>query len=254
MLLASRHKKILDILNRQGNVKVTDLASYFGVSEVTARRDLDMLADQSYLVRVRGGALSNKPGTSYEPVYETKSVECIEEKRRIGAAAAALVKDGETLILDSGSTTWHVGTCLPGKSDLTVITTDLKIAILLANYSDMHVFITGGAVRPHLFSCYGQSSENFVKKLNVNKFFLGADAIDARRGITNAMFEEAPIKKDMIKSAQEVILVVDHTKFNKISLAHITDFSGIDHIITDKKMPREFIKIFEKEDIKITIV
>lgn len=254
MLFEDRQRKIIELLERQGSVKVDSLANYLGVSKVTVRKHLDLLSKQIPITRVRGGAISSTRGTSYEPIYDEKSTQNLEIKKRIGSFAASLVQSGETLMLDSGSTTWHVAFSLLGRSGLTVVTSDIKIALLLADSSKIEVYLAGGKVRPHLFSIIGRSAEEFIKGFNVDKLFLGADAIDIERGITNANAEEAYLKQEMIRSANEVIVVTDSSKFNKVSLAHVCDFSQINHVITDKNIPKEYKGILNEKNIKLSLV
>lgn len=254
MLFEDRQKRIIELLERQGSVKVSSLAEYLGVSKVTVRRHLDILSRQIPIVRVRGGALSNKEGTSYEPNYNKKSGKYLEIKQKIGSLAASLVSSGETILIDAGSTTWHVASSLIGKSNLTIITNDLKIALLLANSSDIGVYLAGGKIRPYLFSSLGHSAEEYIKNFNASKLFLGADSVDIKKGITNASAAESYLKKEMIRSSKEVILVTDSSKFNKVSFAQVSDFSVIDHIISDKKMPEKYKSFFKKKKIKLSLV
>ncbi len=254
MLFEDRQKKIIELLERQGSVKVSDLAGDLGISKVTVRRHLDILSKQMPIVRVRGGALSNKKGTSYEADYNVKSGKYLEIKQRIGSLAASLVSGGETLIIDAGSTTWHVASSLIGKSNLTIVTNDLKIALLLANTSDINVYLIGGKIRPYIFSSFGHSSEEYLKSFSVNKLFLGADSVDVKKGITNANAEESHLKQEMIHSAKEVILVTDSSKFNKVSFAKVSDFSVIDCVISDKKVPKKYKDLFVEKGIKLNLV
>jgi len=254
MLFEERQIKIREILEQQRSIRISELTKYLGISKVTARKHLKILSESIPITLVRGGAIVKKEGTSYEPNYSTKSIKNVEIKEKIGILAASLVCDGETLLLDSGSTTWHVANNLKGKIDITVITNDIKISMLLANTSGINTYFIGGKIRPFIFSSFGSIAEEFLKNFNVNKLFLGADAIDIEKDITNANAEEAKLKREMIRSTQEVILVTDNTKFNKVSLARTTDFSAIDCIITDKSMPKEYEKIFYESKVKLIYV
>jgi len=254
MLFEDRQRKIIEILERQGSVKVSDLAKYFNVSRVTIRRHLDLLSEQMPVIRVRGGALSNKKGTSYEPDYDAKTEKYLEIKQKIGRLAASLVSSGETLIIDSGTTTWHVASSLMGKGNLTVVTNDLKISLLLASTSDISVYIVGGEIRPYIFSSFGISAEEYMKNFNVNKLFLATDSIDIEKGITNANITESYLKQEMIRSAREVILVADSSKFDKVSFANVADFSVIDRIISDKKVPKKYRDLLLEKGIKLNLV
>jgi len=254
MLFEARQRKIIELLERLGSVKVSNLARDLGISRVTVRRHLDILSKQMPIIRVRGGALSNKEGTSYEPGYDAKSEKYLEIKQKIGSLAASLVNSGETLMIDAGSTTWQVASSLIGKSKLSVVTNDIKIALLLANTSDINVYLIGGKIRPYLFSSLGSSAEEYIKGFNVNKLFLGADSVDIEKGITNANAEESNLKQEMICSAEEVILVADSSKFDKVSFAKVSDFSKIDYVISDKKLPKKYKDLFVEKGIRLSLV
>ena len=254
MLFEDRQRKIVKLLEHQGSVRVDPLSKYLGVSKVTVRKHLDILSKEIPMTRVRGGAISTAKGTSYEPVYGQKFTKNLEIKKKIGALAASLVQNGETLMLDSGSTTWHVAFSLLGRGSLTVVTSDINIAFLLADSDSIEVYLTGGKVRPYLFSIIGRSAEKFVKNFNIDKLFLGVDSIDIEKGITNANVEEAYLKKEMIHSANAVIVVTDSSKFNKVSLADVSDFSNIHHVITDENIPEEYKELFKEREIKLSIV
>ena len=254
MLATERRMQILEYLKEKGSAEVSELSATFGVSEVTIRRDLDELARRNLIIRVHGGAVPYSWGTSFEPLYDSKKGLHVDEKSRIGAAAAQLVHDGETIILDSGTTTWQIANKLRSRYDLTVVTTDLNIAGVLSINPTIRVIIAGGLVRPGLFCCVGPYTEELLNRLNVDKTFLGADAISVEKGVTNATVEEVPVKQAMIRAGHQVILVADHSKFQKVAFAKVADLSQIDCIITDNAVPDKVIQSLRDMKIEVRAV
>lgn len=220
------------MVQERGKVEVAELAAAFGVSAMTIRRDLAELAARGLIDRTYGGAVIQRP-TAVEPTYNEKVRLHAEEKDRIGRAAAELVTDGDTLILDAGSTTLAVARHLKGKRDLTVVTNDLLIACELVPVHGIRVILAGGICRPDFFCTVGLPCEELLRQISANKLFLGADAVDAERGVTNATWEEVPVKRLMMQAAQQVVLVADHSKFGWAALALVARLDEIDQIITD---------------------
>lgn len=254
MLFEDRQNKIIKMLETRGSISISEIVDHFNISKVTARKHLRMISKNHPITCVRGGAILGKAGTSYEPTYDTKYTINIENKKKIGAFAASLVSSGTTVLLDSGSTTWHVGSYMLGKGKFTVITNDIKIAMVLTNTEEIELFLAGGKIRPYIYSSFGKSAEEYINNFNVDTLFLSADAVDLNRGITNAEATEAELKKEMIKASKEVILVADSSKFNKVSLANVSDFSNIHHVICDKNIPARYKEFFRSENIKLSLV
>jgi DeoR/GlpR family transcriptional regulator of sugar metabolism len=254
MLFDIREKKIIELLEQQGSVTVSFLAEYFGISKVTIRRHIDKIAkDIKTIQRVRGGAISNKIEPTYEPL-EIKAKKFIKIKEKIGNMATSLIKEGDTIILDSGSTNQYIAGGLGSFKEITIITNDLEIALIVARFAHLKTIFAGGEIRPYLFSSYGPLTENFFDSLVVDKLFLGVAAIDLDMGITNTEINEATLKQKMINSSKEIIVMADSSKFNKSSLALVTDFSNIDIVISDKKIPKKYINFFKEKDVRLILV
>jgi DeoR/GlpR family transcriptional regulator of sugar metabolism len=236
MLPEERRRQVIDYLTSNGSVNVPDLCSTLGVSPATVRRDLRTLETRGLLQRTHGGAVVPHASTAYEPLLVDKRERCIAEKQAIASCAAELVQDGEVIILDSGSTTLHLALRLKAKRGLTIITTDLKIALELADVPGFEVIVTGGKVRPHLYSLVGPFSNGPLHQLHANHAFVGADALDLRAGLTNANLEEAETKRLLIASANHRVLIADHTKFGRISLAKVADLAEFDVTISDTNL------------------
>jgi DeoR/GlpR family transcriptional regulator of sugar metabolism len=239
MLPDERQFRIVEIVNRNGAVEVARLAEELGVSLVTIRRDLDRLADAGLLVRSHGGAVSvRQASTAFDPPYEVKRQVRLAEKRAIGEAAADLVEDGETIVLDSGSTTYQIVPHLSRRRDLTIVTNDLVIALELSRTTSHHIVMLGGAVRTGIFSTWGPHTEQMMAELSVNKAFLAADAVSPARGVMNAILEEVPVKRMMLHAGHR-ILVVDHSKFLKTALAKVCNLDELDLVLTDDGLPEK---------------
>lgn len=254
MLAEERQVQILDYIEENGAAEVGDLGRQFGVSEVTIRRDLQQLAADDLIRRVWGGAIAHDRSTSSEPSYDLKKGLNLDEKARIGRIAANLVGDGQAVILDSGTTTWHVAKCLTSRTSLTVITTDLIIAMALGKDPPNRVVLIGGTVRPGLFCCIGHDAEKTLADLTVDISFLGADAISVQRGITNATLEEVPIKIATISAGRQVVLVADHTKFEKeAALAKVADLGEVDCVITGHESDPAVIEAIEEKGVRVLL-
>ncbi len=230
------------------------MAAALGVSVATVRRDLDVLATQGLVSRTHGGAVLLEHSTAYERLYSEKSSLFQDEKRRIGQAAARMVADGETVILDTGSTTFQVARHLVHHKHLTIITNDLLIAALVEFDPTTQVVVTGGTRRSGFGALVGDIAEDLLRNVRVNKVFLSADAVHLEHGVSNATFAEAATKRAMIEAGREVILVVDHSKFGGVALAKVTGLERIHHIITDSGLSPEVLQALERLSIPVTVV
>lgn len=241
MLAAERRRGIADHVRRHGRAEVAELSGLFGVSRMTVRRDLTVLATSGLLARSWGGALVPEESLSTEMPYALKRRDNDEVKRRIGQHAAALVRDGEVVILDGGSTTFHVATHLRGKRGLTVVTNDLKIGIEVASLPGITLVTTGGILQEGGFSLLGPQAEEFLAGIHANRAFLGADAVDPRRGASTRTLLEVAVKRAMIAAATEAILVADHTKFDRQAFAQFCRIDQLAMVITDHAAPADVL-------------
>jgi len=252
MLSNERHQRIAELLEKNGSVTVADLVKSFDVSEMTIRRDFDVLEAQGVLRRVHGGAISDR-GRSYEPPFISRSVKHLTEKQRIGLAAAELISNGESITLDVGTTTLEIAKNLKEKQDLTVITPSLHIASELIDHHGIRLILTGGFLRHGELSMVGYLAERVFTEFYVDKLFLGAGGVDIKAGITEFNIEDTLVKKAMVKSAKDVILVVDSNKFNSIALGAIVPLNEVHTIVTDDKLDPEIRKQLEDMDLKLII-
>ncbi|MDO4785790.1 MAG: DeoR/GlpR family DNA-binding transcription regulator [Fretibacterium sp.] len=254
ILPAGRQRKILDVLRSEGAVTVDDLVSLLGVSESTVRRDLEQLSERGLLSRTHGGAVPPSISTAFENAYADKKKTFVEEKVRIGGWAASYVADGDTLILDAGSTTLEIARQLSEHRRLTVLTYDFAIAGLSEYHPTTSVFLAGGSVRRDFNETLGADAESFFRDVRVNKAFLGADAIDLEQGVFNANIAERAVKQLIIRAAQEVVLVADHSKFGKSALVRICGLTEIDKVVTDRSLAPEFAREMERQGISFEAV
>ena len=236
MLNLERQAKILELIEEHGKVEVGDLSRRLGASEVTIRKDLKELHGRGLLLRAHGGAVRAET-VSADPSLQIKAALHAEEKRRIGAAAAALVADGESIILDSGTTTQQVARHLRDRRDLKVITTALNVASELTGSGEVEVILLGGILRQNSGSLVGQFAEEMLRQFSVDKLFLAVDAVDLEFGLSTPNLDESHVNQAMVRAARETILVADSSKFGKRSLSRIVPLSEVNLIVTDRGLP-----------------
>ena len=232
LLGEARRAKILEWLQEEGSARVRSLAEAFGVSEVTMRQDLEKLEADGHIVREHGGAFL-KSVTQQVRSMALQHLENMEAKQRIGRAAAELATDGETIILDSGSTTTEVAAHLIGKHDMTVITNALNIALMLGAEPGFDVHMTGGHFKAPTLSLSGERSADYFKGLFVQKLFLATAAIDLEAGLTYPAMSDIPVKRAMIEAAQKVILVADSSKIGARSFTSLGNLDLVHVLVTD---------------------
>jgi len=251
---AARLRQLVSILKGNGYSSVRSLAAELAVSVATVRRDLAALAAQGSIARTHGGALSmSDRSTAFEPSMEQKWSRQRAEKEAIGRLAASLVHSGETVLLDAGSTTWHLARQLRGRGPLTVISNDLTILQTLSEAQQITVLDPGGTVRPLVFTLLGTQTLSVLEGLQVNWTFLGADAIDLEMGITNVNIEEVTIKQAMLRAGLRVAVLADHTKFGQRVLARVCPLASVHLIITDPGVPGPMVDAIRDLGVEVRI-
>lgn len=233
MFQIERQEKILQYINETKKANTEQLAKQFYVSKVTIRRDIDILAQKGLIFKTHGGAVASDTSSLYEIPYSRKAVLNAAAKKDIGAAAAQLIQNGDIIILDAGSTTLEIAKCID-KSDVTILTNDIKIAMELTSKPNIHVMVCGGKLNSPVFTLTGNTSVDYFKHIHVNKTFLGCDAVDIEFGVSNRTYEEVDIKLAMIKAADEVIMVTDNSKLDKRVFAYLCDVSDIDKLVINE--------------------
>jgi len=233
MMAEERRTQILLILRNAGRVRVNELASQFNTSAVTIRNDLNELSQRGLVQRSHGGAMLPDSIMRESPLQERLKAHA-EEKRRIGAMAATMIHDGETIILDSGTTTLEIARQIKKKRGLHIITNGVNIAVELLDARDSEVFIVGGTVRGESASISGRFTEEMFDQFSADKLFLSGAGCDLDFGVSGANLEETMVNRAMLRIAREIILVADASKFSKRSMSRIAPFSEIDTVISDK--------------------
>ncbi len=254
MIGEERRALILKKLSENRYVQVSDLAEEFDVTTVTIRRDLDEIEADGLCIRKRGGAIRVNPGVTMEMPYDIKRLEMVAEKERIARTALDLIDDGDTFILDAGSTTYALALLLNTKVQITVVTNDLKIAVKLSENPRINLICTGGVARTSVFSLQGAITESFIRNIKVDKTFMGADAIHPDGTISNVNIEEVSIKQSMIKAADQTILLADSSKFSTSGFFKVCELSDIDLIITDAGISDQTRELLISSDIEKIIV
>lgn len=248
-----RRKKILNMLNENGQVFVHELSEKFKVSEVTIRNDLDLFESKKLLIRSRGGAMKYENSVSMDFQISDKDKIHFAEKMKIGEKAATLVNNGETIIVDSGTTTMEIVKNLNSNYSYNVITNAFNIANQLINAQNINIIVPGGTLRKNSHSLVGPLAEKSLRNFYVDKVFIGVDGFDTSQGAFTPNIEEASLNQVMIDIAKEVILVADSSKFQRRSLAFICPLDKIDIVVTDKNISKEDLKRLEEVNIKVII-
>lgn len=253
MLPAERRNHVLNELQTKGKIEIEILAAELKVSAMTIRRDLAMLEKQGLAHRTHGGAVLYD-GLLGETPYNTKEISNIEEKRRIGKAAAQILKAGSVILLDAGTTTLEVAREIKYIENLTVITNDLKIALELSEGTQTKVYCMGGQVQNGLGTIYGEHAQTFLSNIRVDTCFIATSSIDIDWGLSSPTLEKANLKSLMIKAADQVVLVADHSKFYKKSFARIAKVDELDIVITGHVLESRFQNILNEKGIETRIV
>ncbi len=252
LLAEPRRMKILAWLQEEGSARVRDLRVAFGVSEATIRQDLEKLESDGHINRQHGGAFLRTLPKQVETL-SLQHMENIEKKRKIGVKAASLVSDGETIILDAGSTTTEVAHNLVGRSSLTVITNALNIALLLGAVPGYAVHMPGGQFKPPTLSLSGDKAADYFQDVLAGKLFLATAGVALDSGLTYPSFADLQLKQAMIKAASHVYLVADSTKINRSSFTRLGTLDVINSFVTDDGIRDEDVRAFESRGIKVII-
>lgn len=250
----SRRARILEELEIKGQVLVPELSKMFNISEVTIRNDLTQLEKQNRLIRARGGAIKIKYHMmGSDSSFADKQKEFQKEKQFIAKEAIKLIEEGDTIVLDSGSTTTEIAKNLEQFKNLTIITNALNIAIILSEYEGFNIFMPGGSLHKASLSMVGVLANDSFSKFYCDKLFLGVDGFDTTYGLSTPNSEEAHLNQIMIKIAKKVIVVADSRKFKRRRFAFIGPISDIDVVITDSGIKDDDVKRLERSGIEVII-
>jgi DeoR family fructose operon transcriptional repressor len=255
MLEAERQINIINILKERGSVGVSELGEFCGASENTIRRDLLKLQRDGILRKTRGGAIVNSSGGIELPDIQRVDRDC-EEKTRIGRAAAEMVQDGETIIVDTGTTTLQIIPNLKTRRNLTVITNSLSTGNLLSDIPDIVTIVTGGILRPVTRSLVGFPAETFLQhQINtVSTAFLGMGGVDIERGCTNPNPFEVEVKRAMIASARRVVVMIASGKVGYVAPFPVCPLSDVHVVITGRSLPGDTADRLRARGVELVLV
>jgi DeoR family transcriptional regulator of aga operon len=255
LLVEERRRRILELLDAQERVTVEELVARYGVSAVTIRGDLDALADLGSVVRSHGGALKRAEALEDVPIAVKETLHHAE-KVRIGHAAAQMIRDGETVMLDSGTTTAELARQIRFLKlrSLTVITNALNIAMEIAGLPHVRLIMIGGILRQMSYSLCGPPAEHALRGLHADRLFLAVDGLDPEIGLMTPDVLEAQLNSVMIQVSREVVVVADSSKFQRRSLSVIAKLDAVHKVVTDTGATSEVLAALRARNVEVIVV
>lgn len=252
----ARDAALREIVERRGFASVADIAGELGVSDITIRRDLTRLESQGFLVRTHGGAIAAKgvPAEAFdidEPTFDARRRRNADAKDRIGAAAAALVRAGETIGIDVGTTTLQVARHLANRPDIKIFTNNVRAATVLAE-GPAHCYLPGGQLRGKELSIYGSIAIEQLRRYWLDRVFLGISGV-TDQGVFDYSLEDTEIKRVYIERATQVVVLCDSSKFGRLSMVRIDALDAIDLLITNGPPPADLREALEAAAVEIII-
>lgn len=255
LLNEERRREIIAALHRDGRVLVKDLSRHFRTSQITIRKDLEYLESQGAIQRTHGGALSVQAGALLDPSLREKEKLHSKQKTQIALASAHLVEEGQSVLLDSGTTTMAIARALKNKKmlRLTVITNAVNIAAELAG-THIEVILTAGTLRKNSFSLVGPLAERTLRQLSADILFLGVDGFDTKAGLFTPNLLESEVNRTMVEISRRTVAVCDSSKFGRRSLCNIMPLMNVHEVITDKQILKSDLRALKDAGIKVTLV
>ncbi len=256
MLDTERRQQIVELVEQRNSLTVAELSAHFGVSAATIRRDLSQLSERGMIERAHGGAarrIRSATNLPELPLLNRASLQA-EEKRRIGAAAAAHVRDNETIIITSGTTTAEMVQHLAERANLTVITNAINIVLALAPFHAITVIVPGGVLRNSELSLLGSLGEDAMENLRADRLFMGSPAIHADYGLSAENVAEARSDQTLIDAAREVVVLADHTKFGRVATVRVAPLSRVRRIITGCELASAEAALLRERGVAIETV
>lgn len=249
MLALERRNLILEKLQEEKRVVVSELSQLYNVSEETIRRDLDKLENEGYAIKSYGGAVINE-NMSIDMPFNVRKNRNVLGKQKIAEIVADMIRDGDQIMLDASTTAVFVAKVIKEKQRLTVITNSIEIMIELADVSGWNIISTGGTMKEGYLALLGSKAEAALRGYFVDKAIVSCKAFDMERGImdSNDLFAQA--KQTMMNSAKESILAVDHSKFDNMSFSKVTDIHNLTAVVTDQKPSEQWLEFLETHKIK----
>lgn len=248
-----RREQIVELLEQEGRVSVADLSTRFELSAATIRSDLDALFKQGLIVRTHGGAISADHNNA-EMSFGVRSRLYTAEKRRIGAAAAAMIEDGEAIALDASTTALALAEAIQGRHELTVITNGIYTALALLGSPGTTILMPGGFLRQDSVSLVGVEGRDVIQKYHFQKVFFGAKGFTLQEGLTDVNRDEVAFKQDLVQHAKQVVAIVDSSKWGRVGFASFASIDQIDCIITDDAAPLEMVDVLRGRGVRVVLV
>jgi DeoR/GlpR family transcriptional regulator of sugar metabolism len=246
-----RQRELTRLLKRNGRLSVAQICEQFGISEATARRDLEALSEEGRIQRVHGGAILVRQAAPEEPIL-SRSHEQEDEKERIGRATAALVQDGETIFLGSGTTVLQVAQHLVTRN-LTVITNSLPVINLMTEKENITLIALGGILRDSELSFIGHITEQALYEVRADKVVIGIRAISLEQGLTNDYLPETLTDRAILNAGRDTIIVADHTKCGVISTAFLAPLTSMRTLVTDNETDPDFIASLRAKGVDVIV-
>ncbi len=249
MFAEERKLKIIELLNQNKKVTVAELVNLFNVSSATIRSDLRELSDKGQIIRTHGGAIIES-GAGFEPDTEQKRDLNLAAKQQIARLAIELIDNGDTVIFDTGTTTMELAKLLSHRQRIVAVTNDLEIARVLEEMNSVNVVLLGGELRRNFHCTVGAAGIKMLAQLSVDKAFMGTNSLSITNGASTPNIQQAEIKKAMIASAKQVVLLCSNRKLGRDSFARFASVDQIDTLIIEKIDPSEKIE-FEERDVEV---
>ncbi len=246
----TRRATIAEQLRVEGEASITELAAFFGTSEMTIRRDLDFLEVEGLARRARGGAISVQ-SRSFEPPVLQRAAHMSEAKRRIGAAAAALLAENETVIIDVGTTTHEMAKAIPSGLSITAITSSILISTELSTKASVKTIVTGGVLRHGELSLIGPRAQSAFGDLNCDTVFLGVAGISDDSGLSEYNLDDAEVKRSAIESGRRIIVLADASKIGRVAFVTFAPVSVVDLLITNASPDNPAVRRIKDHDVEV---
>ncbi|MDI7276339.1 MAG: DeoR/GlpR family DNA-binding transcription regulator [Anaerolineae bacterium] len=243
---------IADLVAEQHAVSVAELSERFSVSAATIRADLDELERRGLILRTHGGAVRvDRNGREFS--FQVREQAQVEEKRRIGAAAAEMVADGDAIALDASTTALQIARRLRGRRELTVVTSSLMVAMVLCNSPGVTVVMPGGVLDPNTISLVGALGTDTLSKCNAGKGFFGVRGLTLD-GLTDVNSYEVELKRSLISASREVNIVADSSKWGRVALVSLVSWSAVHRVISDRGAPADMVEALRARGIEVLLV
>jgi DeoR family fructose operon transcriptional repressor len=253
LLAAERKFRIVEYVKQHRVATIAELAQEFDVHDATIRRDLEEIEQKGLVKRTHGGVTIDQ-WTNDEPSFNERAVQQLDQKMRIGKMAASLIQDGEHVIIDSGTTTLHIAKHLVHRSNITVVTNDMNIAMELRDAAGIKVIMTGGELYPSSYMFNGMFTDHVLKSLHVQKAFIGIPVIHPKFGLMHPEAQLVPTKQGMIGAAEKIIVVADDSKIGNLSLHTVAPVDAVHTLITGDAAPEKAISQFRESGVEVIMV